>query len=233
MKARTYFAVNKSKAGEAYEAPVIEAWRVKPGDTIIITNGISFQTQAEEHGWQYNVGNAYAFKNEADFARLFKRVAYNPQRDLPNGAVVEPVARGERIYTQPWDDTPMGVESRAETDGFIVRLPENGNKARFMSRSAFNNTFRTAAANDSNPHEGVFQYIPQPGDKPIGFVVLHKAIKFDFIAGPYTAPAGYILFENADDEDGYTVSPADHFFQNVKVTRPARTPGGPMPGGPF
>lgn len=230
MQAHAYFALNKSKAGEAYEAPVIEARRVKAGDPVIINMGLPVQTRAAEDGWQISSRGAHDFKNDADFARQFKKVEYKPTRDLPADATVEPVKKGDRIFTQPWDDTDMGVAGKAETDGYIVRLPEKGNKARFMSRSAFNNTFRNAAepaANDDS--QGMYQYVPQRDDKPIRFLVLPKDTIFAFKAGPFTAEAGSVLFENPDDEDGYTSIAAENFFANVWVARPARTPGGPVP----
>jgi hypothetical protein len=126
----------------------------------------------------------------------------------------------------------MGVSATADADGYIVRLPEKGNKPRFMSQASFHNTFRDAARPaPASETQGMFQYVPQPDDTPLRFIILAHDITVDFKAGACPLAAGMVLFENEDDEDGFTAMAPERFFANVKVTKAARGPRGPAPGG--
>lgn len=54
---------------------------------------------------------------------------------------------------------------------------------------------------------------------PFQCFVLREETTFSFIAGEYTAPAGYILYENSEDEDGYTVVSPLNFLKDYVILK--------------
>lgn len=224
IKAEDFFKQHEDKAGECVYAPTVEARRVQEGDSVIINVGFNVQTTAEEDGWQVFVGRTPKFVNDEEFAAQFTKLNLQGTQELPEGATADPVLKGQEIYVQPWDDTELGVIANAESAGWVVTLPENG-KPRFMSDAEFRATYKTDAAPLADDgQQGVFQYVPQQGDPSHRFVVLREDTTFDFDEGAYTAPAGYVLYENEDDVDGYTVVPGDHFKENYTVTKAPEAP---------
>jgi hypothetical protein len=94
-------------------------------------------------------------------------------------------------------------QGTAECDGYLIqekRFPQ------FLSKAAY-----AAIFGDQEPVEG--QQILIAGN-PIGCVVLDQEVTFEFLAGDCTAAAGSVLYENDNDEDGYTVVPQIHFFRD-------------------
>ncbi len=221
IKADAYFAKNAARAGTCQQTPVVEARKVAAGENIIITSFMSVMSRASEEGWQIRIGSRYNFVNNADFEQCFKRVEIAATKDLPAGAKVVPVKKGAEIYTQPWSDTEMGVVGKADADGFLVTLPED-NKQRFMSESSFNATFKSAATPAPRADQGFFQYQTQADDKPTRYMVLEKPVTFAFKQGDYEAAAGSVLWENENDEDGFTIETAESFAQNFTVVKPQR-----------
>lgn len=226
VNAKQYFQDNIDKAGLCLMTPVVEGRKVKVGDRITVTGWINVISRAEEDGWQvvFHQGGKYAFLNNDEFNACFKPFEIEAQDELPAGAKVIPVRKGQNIFVQPWDDTPMGVHTTADADGFVVTLPENG-KARFMSQSSFRAAFKNAAAAPAD--QGFFKYVPQYDDLPTGYVVLEEPVTFDFKEGPYTAPAGSVLYKNDDDIDGYTVTSAESFALHFTILVPPRDPEAP------
>ena len=54
---------------------------------------------------------------------------------------------------------------------------------------------------------------------PVQYVVLPEDTTFNLEDGSYRAKAGFVLYENGDDEDddGYTVVPPTTFFQRYSI----------------
>lgn len=219
MEVSKFFEEHIKETGECYDAPLVEASRVKKGDSVI--NGM-FAVSADEDGWQVSGHDFNAFMDDAEFQKLFKPAATGKTEDLPAGATAEQVKKGQSMVTQPFSDMDVGVQGTAPVDGWLVALPENDNKKIFMSDTSFRATFNTSAAPANNTAaQGMFRYVPQEDDKPIRYMVLDQETTFDFKAGSYAAPAGHFLYENPDDEDGYTVSPPDVFGEGFTVTKVA------------
>lgn len=228
MDAHAYFEQNAAKAGQCKEFPVVEARKVKAGEKIIVTSFVNFSTTAPESGWEVEYQRNFRFLNDEEF-KAFKQVDIVGTEKLPDGAKVVAVKKGQTIVTQPWSDTTLGVQAKADSDGFLVTLPDTG-KTRFMSASAFRAAFESSAAAPTD--QGFFQYIPTENDPAVPFVVLDKPMTFDFKAGAYDAPAGSVLYKNEEDEDGYTLVSAEHFAQNFTVVKqPAAAPA-PAPKTP-
>lgn len=228
VDAEDYFQDNIHKSGLCMMTPVVEGRQVKVGDRITVSGWVNVITRAEEDGWQvvFHQGGKYAFLNNDEFNACFKPVDIEAQDDLPDGAKVVPVKKGQRIFVQPWDDTAMGVQTTADADGFLVTLPENG-KTRFMSVSTFRAAFKNAAAAPAD--QGFFKYVPQHDDQPTLYIVLDQPVTFKFKEGDYTAPAGSVLYQNDDDIDGYTVTSAESFAQHFTVLQQPATPKAPAP----
>tara|TARA_R110000868_G_scaffold110470_1_gene299242 strand:- start:530 stop:838 length:309 start_codon:yes stop_codon:yes gene_type:complete len=91
-----------------------------------------------------------------------------------------------------------------------------------MSASKFNAVFNTKATAQVSD-QGYFRKNIADDASPISYVVLTEETTFDFIAKAYTAQAGDVLFENTNDEDGYTVVPAGYFDKNFIPAPPSGT----------
>lgn len=225
MKADIYFSQNEANAGEAFEAPVATVRRVSAGDSIFVNNfGLPIQTAAEEDGWHLEQAGVSAFYDDEKFAEFVKtNEKVTPEQlgltrvDLPEGTEFEAVKKGETIVTQPWSDTDLGVEADASEDGYVVVLE---GKRRFFSDLEFRSTFNTQAA-PQDKSQAFYRAQPDQDAVATRFVVLAEPVTFDFEEGQYTAEAGMVLYENADDVDGYTVVPNNHFRKGFAVTKEA------------
>lgn len=224
MKAEEFFRAREDIAGECLLAVLVEARKVKAGEKIILGDSFLVQSRAQEDGWQTSVGSRYQFFNDEDFWSSHKRESVQGTKDIPAGAEIVPVKKGDRIFTRPWSDTDIGVAGTADADGFLVTLPEDG-KPRFMSASTFNATFKTAAAGTSLPDQGTFREIPKPGAAVFRFVPVDRQTTFDFKEGLHTAEAGSFLIEDSEDPDGYTSMSAEYFSKLFLITKPAGAPG--------
>ena len=87
----------------------------------------------------------------------------------------------------------------------------NGSGNTFIAEAHYEAVF-----GDQQEIEG--QKIIAIGDA-IKAVVLEDEITFEFIAGTYTAPAGYVLYANEEDEDGYTVVSPQSFFRDFVILK--------------
>ncbi len=235
ITADLYFKQNEHKAQSAFETPVFEAHKVQAGDRITITGFINIMTRAEEDGFLVKFDRDSKFMTPEEYTE-FKSVCEpfisDGAEDLPAGAKVVPVKKGQTIMTQPWSDTTLGVQAEAEADGFLVTLPETG-KARFMSdatfRAVFNANANLPAKSDD---QELLRYVPQADDIPVRYIVLDTDVTFDFEEGAYNAPAGSVLYENPDDVDGFTVTPAASFAERFSAVPAANTAKAPSPKTP-
>jgi hypothetical protein len=226
IKADVYFNQNRGRSGACVGSPMVEARKVAPGEKISITiaGGLMAIVRVPEDGWRVSIdGEGYArFVNDEEFARDYTPAAFNPESALPAGATVTAVKKSEKIFVQPWDDSEMGVHAKAEADGYVVTLPAN-NKPRYMSETAFRETFKNAAAGDAPADQGLYRMNPEKDQAPARFVTVNKDTVFDFKAGAMKAEAGSVLIENPEDEDGFTLIDAATFAKHFIVTKAPAT----------
>jgi hypothetical protein len=179
-------------------------------------------TTAEEDGWHLEQGDSAIFMDDEKFAEFVKDHQKLTAQDigfkevkLPEGTKIEDVRKGDSIVTQPWSDTTMGVQSDAHRDGYIITLDE---KRRFFSDLEFRSIFnQQAAAKDKS--QAYYRAALDADAAVTRFVVLDAPVTFDFQEGEYEAEAGMVLYENADDVDGYTVVPFNSFVKQFEITQ--------------
>jgi hypothetical protein len=107
-------------------------------------------------------------------------------------------------------DVGFLIETSEEVNGFVLKN-SNGSGNTFIAEAHYEAVF-----GDQQEIEG--QKIIAIGDE-IKAVVLENEVTFDFIAEEYTAPAGYILYENPEDEDGYAVVSPVQFFRDFVILK--------------
>jgi hypothetical protein len=122
--------------------------------------------------------------------------------DLPEGIQVQRVAKGAP-YPIDTGFSCVFMEGTAICDGYLLK---DGNNNQFIEEAAYDAIF-----GDQQSVEG--QTLVAVG-APVSCVVLDQEVTFEFLAGDCTAAAGSVLYENDNDEDGYTVVPQIHFFRD-------------------
>lgn len=224
IKADIYFEQNFSSAKRAYESAVVEAYKVKAGERAITYVGFNIQTTAEEDGWQVIWGDKYLLLTNKEFEEGFKPCEKIGQKPLPEGTDIKPVKKGQTVMTQPFSDTDLGVQVTADTDGFLVTLPED-NKTQFFSYSKFTATFNANVEKPQNTDEqGLFREIISDDAKAVKYITLTQDITFDFKSGAYAAKAGDVLVENSQDEDGFTLFSPQGFEKSYVTKNNKPTP---------
>jgi hypothetical protein len=177
---------------------------VKEGEKAVFNFGFNLESRVEEDGWYVPLPVGKVFE---DFAELEEHVV-NAQQvkrfELPADVKVKKVKTGETYVA----NVGFLVETSVDYSGYLIKTPgENG--SRFIGEAQY-----VAVFGDKQPVEG--QVLVAIGD-PFQCVVLEQEVTFDFIQGECTAPAGSILYENKEDEDGYTVVSPIHFLRDHVV----------------
>lgn len=213
MKADALFQKYAAAAGLAVEAPILKAYPVKKGESVVVNAGVNIQTTAEDDGWQaYLDGKGFFLTNE-EFAANTEKV--DPDRlgivkqNLPDDANPRAVQKGERIVVQPWSDTDLGVSKTADEAGYVLAVE---GKKKFMSDIEFRTAFNTNAA-PLDQSQALYRVKPAENSTTTRYVVLPEDVPLDFKAGEYKAPAGSVVYENDNDEDGYTAVPYNYFVK--------------------
>lgn len=226
IKAEDYFNQNKSDAKTCVKTMTIKVEEVKAGDLIFVNMGLPAQVRTPEDGYRVEMDDGRArfvsfeeFENE--IAQYFDDIEIKGDIELPADAKVEKVAKGQTIFTQPWSDTILGVQSEASRDGYLVTLPEDG-KPRFYSNTDFSAKFN-AEAHDIKP-EPQGRFMRCVDDEVVKYVVVKEDVTFDFEAGACDVKAGEVLVENQEDVDSYTIYPADYFFEIYEVKDATNAP---------
>lgn len=216
MKAQTLFNEYADAVHQAVEAPVLKASAVKEGDNIIVNVGFNIMTTADQDGWQVSLQGKFAFLTNEEFSARVEKV--NPEslgivkQDLPADAKPKAVNKGQQIMVQPWSDTDLGVLMTAQEAGYVLNL---GGKKKFMSDIEFRMTFNTEAA-PLDKSQALYRQKPAENAKAVRYLVLPEDVTLDFKSGPFNATGGSVVYENSDDEDGYTAVPYKMFIDDFK-----------------
>ena len=216
MEAKNFFKRNVHKAGECYNIPPVEAYRVKAGDAIVTEEGIKIANKKDEGNWQVMIGNDFRIMSNTDFKKSYRTVPNEKLKKLPKNAFVEKIMKGRKILVHPIPDSDIGAEMKTEVDGVIVTLPDN--KSFFMSDSDFSKKFGINASPSTDTIQpNLFQRIPSENEEPLRYIRLDKDTNFEFKRNSYTVSAGSVLLENSKDERGFTHISAEQFAQNFIV----------------
>ncbi|MFN7226027.1 MAG: hypothetical protein ACK5UY_02090 [Holosporales bacterium] len=195
-----------SAANKQTATAFLNARFVKEGETAIFNVGINIESRVEEDGWYIPlpVGQVYE-----DFAELEEHVVA-PQSvkhfELPEEINAKKVAKGASYVA----NVGFLIETSTDSSGYILK--EKGSSGSLFIAEAH----YAAVFGDQQPVEGQALIAV---DKPIPCIVLEQEVTFDFIAGEYTAPAGFILYENEQDEDGYTVVSPMRFLRDHVILK--------------
>ncbi|MBU6475474.1 MAG: hypothetical protein KGL10_08320 [Alphaproteobacteria bacterium] len=207
INAKEYYETHKS--AEREYIPIVTARAVKAGETVTVNSvlGIDAMVKAPEDGYQISGSGGYKkffteeqLKEKTVPAEGLELPA--PKEDIPEEELeyIQPVKKGEKIYVNPG----IPVAARADEDGFIVKDKDSDYSA-FMSNYELTSLFNYAGGKyETHEQRAVVALKDAPRLKGI---ILQENVTFAFRNGEYTAPKGSLLFVNADDEDGYTVTP--------------------------
>jgi|GEM_PF-2841965 len=233
ITAADYFKAHEKEAGLAIEAPVLKVTPVKSGDKITVTAlfGILASVETDEDGFHLDSLGTQVFKTIEDFHQEdlpnlreipFEDIDSDNKRVLFSKDSVEIIKKGQEITTQPWSDTDLGVCSKAEDDGYLVTLKEDG-KPRFYDNFDYKRLFNAkAAANETSTK--LYRDARSDKDVHVRYIVLKEGVTFAFEEGHYNAKASMVLYENEKDEDGFTVVIADDFKWTHEVEKKANSP---------
>lgn len=218
MDAKTYFEANRHMAGTCYKTPLVSADRVSKGEHIVVTikglGGIGVQQKAPEDGWVLKIEKQQRFFTNDELDSIFQALTpaemNTGTEDLPEGTHIEPALKGDTVIV----DIGFMIQTTAEDAGWVITFP--GKNPIFMSDINFRAKYKTDHA-QLDPDVKLFRKRLTGNDRPVSYIVLPEDHVFDFKAGPYAAKVGMVIFENAADEDGYTVAPMDYFRENFSV----------------
>ena len=129
--------------------------------------------------------------------------------EIPTGILFQRVKKGA-AYPINIGLGAVVMEGRAICDGYLLK-EEGDNRWKFMEKAAFDAIF----CNRHHPVER--QQIVVPAGKAFKCVVLEKETTFGFLSGNCSAKAGWVLYEEPEDEDGYVVVPQIDFFQRFLI----------------
>ena len=127
--------------------------------------------------------------------------------EIPTGILFQRVKKG--AYPINIGFEPVVMEDTV-CDGYLLK-EEGDNRWKFMEKAAFDAIFR----NRHHPVER--QQIVVPAGKSFKCVVLEKETTIGFLSGNCSAKAGWVLYEEPEDEDGYVVVPQIDFFQRFLI----------------
>jgi len=200
VNAKEFFNASNKLSATA----VANARFVKEGESAGINMSFNIEARIDNDGWYVPLPVGQVFD---DFSKLEEHLISSQsvkRFELPQGINVKKAAKGTRYVA----DVGFLVESSTDYSGYLLKGTEDSGSL-FIGEAHY-----AAVFGDKQSVEG--QALIAVGN-PISCVVLEQEVTFEFIAGEYTAPAGFILYENPEDEDGYTVVPPMHFLREHVV----------------
>lgn len=204
IAADQFFSTYADRAGDAY--PKIEARPVKAGKYINIDeDGCPVDASIDEDGWQLE-GAVKGYVTNEKFTAAFEKIDFIQKKriDLPADAKVTEVQPGDIVE----DDRHVFMAAEA---GWLL---EKDGKATYFSDISFRATFNTNA----QPLDATLQFCKEKDAEATRYIVLPQDTTFAFKSGDYTVPAGHVLFVDADNEDGYTVTSKEDFSRKFVTT---------------
>jgi hypothetical protein len=205
VNAKEFFnsATNKQTATQ-----VANARFVRSGESAAINMGIAIEARVEEDSWYVPMsGGGKLFDS---FSELEEHVI-TPQNvfrfDLPQGAKVKKIQK-DGSYVANFGG--LRFETSAPTDGHIIKFTEDSDW-KFFPELLYQALFGDQEPIEENALVAI-------GDE-FKCVILKDEVTFQFIAGAYTAQPGMVLYENADDEDGYTVVSSHYFLTDYVILK--------------
>ena len=185
--------------------PFIVSRFVRSGDTAVFNAaGLNVECGVERDGWYLPRPYYMVTDNAPDDLQVqvqhFK---------LPEDLQVQKVEKDHDYAT----DCGLGsllIQTSTCCAGYLFKEPVDKGY-RFLEEAAYAAIFGNG---DQKPVEGQKILI---GGTPIGCVLIEKDTTFQFVAGDFPATAGMVLYENPEDEDGYTVISLMRFFQKYLI----------------
>jgi hypothetical protein len=197
-------AVFFNASAQQVSAQKVEVARlIQEGDTIQVNMGFNIETSAEADGWYVPlpVGQVFDFEEIESYVIQPQAVQH-----FEISSKVKKINAGDNYVA----NIGFLIETSAETSGFLFEQEDSS--ATFFAEAHYQAVFGDQQVVQE-------QLIVAVNDKITKAVVLENEVTFEFMAGTYTAPAGYVLYANEEDEDGYTVVSPIQFFRDFVILK--------------
>jgi hypothetical protein len=176
---------------------------VRNGDTAVFNaGGLNVECRVERDGWYLPKPYYMVTDNAPDDLLVDPKQVQHFK--LPEDLQVQKVEK-DHLYAVDCGLGGLLIETSTCCAGYLFKQPVD-NGYGFIEEAAYDAIF-----GDQQSVEG--QTLVAVG-APVSCVVLDQEVTFEFLAGDCTAAAGSVLYENDNDEDGYTVVPQIHFFRD-------------------
>ena len=196
---------NAIKAGDVFVSltqrtafPYEPARHVQKGEKIALG---FFEVEADQVYWYLPSSRNVLPVEDAESFLAEHTIAPPSVIVQPHGATVKPVRKGETFISVMGG---VGFEQTADTDGYLLEYA--GDVTDFWEKAHFDAIF-----GGETPDPDTFRLL-RIDRASVQFVILTEETTFDFAEGEVTVPAGYVLYKDNEDVDGYVATPSSRFF---------------------